>query len=83
MSEWQPIETCPENTWVMVYAPWEDQSYRISKFRWGTVHKWEVVSETTHASGKRRISEERHEKFRDWDGSAGDWWVPLPEAPND
>jgi hypothetical protein len=81
LSGWQPIETCPENTWVLLYAPWEDQPYKVGKFMWSTSHGWEVESETQHASGKRQVRRERIERFREWDYDSGDFWMPLPAAP--
>lgn len=83
MSEWQPIETCPENTWVLVHARWMDApNIKISKFRWVRYSQWETVSESSGASGARRQTrQERITKEREWEAGSGDYWMPLPGLP--
>jgi hypothetical protein len=85
MSKWQPVELCPENTWVLIYVDWDDEHpYRVGKFQWVTDSSWETVSESSGASGARRqVRQEKIERFRQWDdGTSGPYpWMPLPEPP--
>lgn len=84
MTEWKPIETCPENTWVLVAYPWMDSSEDIAvdRFRWITVIEEEIESEQRNAKGRRRVIQEREEKVREWThGASPDWWMPKPEVP--
>jgi hypothetical protein len=83
MSEWQPIETCPENTWVLTYASWGDPPYVfISKFRWVELQEWVTESETVNAGGRRKIVQEKILKERQWEGWGGDFWMPIPAPPH-
>jgi hypothetical protein len=85
MGEWQPIETCPENTWVLTYAEWRDApQIEIGKFRWIENSEWETVSESSGASGARRqIRQEKITREREGEcgGYGGDYWMPLPAPP--
>lgn len=89
MSEWQPIETCPENTWVLLAEPWSDPRVAISKFAWKTFSEWETVSESSGASGARRQTrQEKITRGRVWENGVGElgsgdyeFWMPLPEEP--
>lgn len=81
---WRPIETCPENTFVLTFATWGDFPYIfVSKFRWYETSEWETISESSGASGARRqIRQEKKTKVRDWGHSyGGDYWMPLPDGP--
>lgn len=85
MTEWQPIETCPENTWVLVWAPWREEysGIGIGKFQWLERSEWETVSESSGKSGARRqVRQEHITKEREWDGDSGDYWMPLPAPPS-
>jgi hypothetical protein len=88
---WQTIDTCPENTWVLLAEPWaEAPSMAISKFRWEKRSAWEIVNESSGASGARRQTrQEKIATHRVWDnglGQLGDGdykhWMPLPEMPS-
>ena len=83
---WQPIETCPENTWVLVFAPWGDPpQIEASKFNWVTEREWETVSESSGTSGARReVREEKITRAREWESGTNlyDWWMPLPAPPD-
>lgn len=88
MSEWQPIETCPENTWVLLPAEWDSPPINISKFRWVEFSEWETIHESAGASGARRQTrQETKTKRRVWDNGIGEHnmgsdysrWMPLPE----
>lgn len=89
MSTWQPIETCPENTWVLVHEEWNNPDVAVSKFAWKSFSEWETVSESSGASGARRqIRQEKVFKNRVWDNGIGEmgdggyhYWMPLPEPP--
>lgn len=80
---WQPIETCPENTFVLVWRGWDDQPASVSKFKWVEYSEWETVSESSGKSGTRRQT--RQEKLireREWeDGGSPEYWTPLPDPP--
>lgn len=86
MSKWQPIETCPENTWVLIWRSWEDfPGMKVERFQWRTYSDWETVSESSGESGVRRqIREEKILREMEWeDGATGTdgFWMPLPEPP--
>jgi len=84
MAEWQPIETCPENTKVLVWSEWdEDERVLVDKFRWVEISKWEIVSETSGRSGARRQTrQETITREREWNrGGSYRYWMPLPDAP--
>jgi hypothetical protein len=81
MTDWMPIETCPEDTWVLVGRSWADppDHVAVDKFRWVTEIEEEVESESTNAKGRRRIVQEHHKRVRQWDsGGAPDYWMALP-----
>lgn len=84
--KWEPIATCPENTWVLLYAPWSDAPYiSVGKFHWVKFSEWETVSESSGASGARRqIRQEKITQEQEWEpggGWGGDYWMPLPGPP--
>ncbi|MDE2099563.1 MAG: hypothetical protein KGL39_20085 [Patescibacteria group bacterium] len=82
MTKWQPIETCPENTWVLTYASWGDPPYVfITKFKWVERTQWDIESESRNEKGRRQIMQERKEREREWDTWGGDFWMPLPQPP--
>lgn len=84
MSDWRPIETCPENTSVLVWCEWdEDERVHVDKFRWIERSEWETVSETAGKSGSRRqIRQEIITREREWSrGGSYRHWMPIPEAP--
>ena len=85
MAEWQPIETCPENTWVLCWASWETEPpIAACRFRWRQCSEWETVKESSEASGARRqIRQEKITREREWEGAfwGGDFWMPMPDAP--
>jgi len=73
---WQPIETCPENTWVLVYAPASNKPYIHSCcFKWVENEQWDNVDKETK---KKRIYRERQWMGGSW---GGDYWMPLPSPP--
>lgn len=85
MGDWQPIEVCPENTWVLLHAEWEDTKCKIGKFRWERRARWSIESISVAASGARReIRQEKISAHRVWDDGCVDGytlWHPLPELP--
>lgn len=84
MTEWQPIETAPENTDILVYSDWRDECrYSVDHFRWRTTVHEDVESETRNAKGRRKIIQEREERDREWnrDGWGATHWMALPAAP--
>jgi len=84
MSEqWQPIETCQEGVEVLTYCPLnEGDEFAVDSFQWITEVRNELVSESQHASGKRKTYEERTERRREWKrGWGAEYWMPLPKAP--
>ena len=85
MSEWQPIETAPENVLILVFAPIGDGEIIIDKFRWVEYYEDTVESVSHHKDGsRRRIITETKVRERDWDSGAGlhaTHWLPLPAPP--
>ena len=85
MSEWRPIETCPENTWVLVGRTWAEppEDVSVDRFQWATEIEEEVESESSNAKGRRKIIQEHHRRVRRWEsGGAPDLWMPKPELPH-
>lgn len=80
VANWQPIETCPPNTWVLTYAPWEDLKFHICRYKPVTKTEDVLVSE----KGNFRIYETVERQKRDWDGTSwgGEFWMPLPAPPD-
>lgn len=84
MGDWQPIETCPENTLVLVWCEWdESEPVHVDKFHWTERSEWETVSESSGKSGARRqVRQETVTREREWDhGGSYQHWMPLPEPP--
>ncbi len=82
-AEWLPIETAPENTWILTFGDWQDPPVGISLYR----NERRVIDRVEHESmndkGRRRIVQEETVTNREWDGYH--WeptrWKPLPPAP--
>lgn len=76
--EWQPIESAPKNTRVLVWAKAHES--------WGyTEARWDLFKATLHdsyESGKRTtrwiLSEPQP---REWYGFTPTHWMPLPPPP--
>lgn len=84
MTDWQPIETCPENTWVLVGRSWAEppEHVCVDKFRWVVEIERTVESETRNAKGARKVIQEHERQVREWDsGGQPDYWMPLPAPP--
>jgi hypothetical protein len=85
VSEWQPMETCPVDTWVLLYAPWmggeRDANMYVGRRRVLIEREDVLVSE----KGNRRTYERRDVRKDEWDGGGwgGDGWMPLPLPPVD
>lgn len=80
MSEWQPIETVPEATWVLVYAPWHgDCPVYVGYVTYSTEKEDVLVAE----KGNRRTYETRDKRVEEWLGGGwgGTHWMPLPSPP--
>src|ERR1700753_596550 len=75
MSEWQAIETAPENKEVLVVRR---DVFGIDRFEWQTRSEERLVRE----SGNRRTYEIEAWKEREWDNGWG-WThcMPLPAPP--
>lgn len=77
--EWQPIETAPENTYILVWKPYlgVGELVALDRFKWVEVSEDQLVrqrgDETTYRTVKRRE--------REWEVSGGDWWMPCPAPP--
>ena len=80
---WQPIETAPENTWILTYSPDNtDEPYAVDKWRWRYWTEETVQSETTNAKGRRKVIQEERKQEREWSQNWGaEYWMPLPDAP--
>jgi hypothetical protein len=84
MFEWQQIETCPENTWVLVGRTWAEppEDVCVDRFHWVVEIEEEIESESRNAKGKRRIVQQYEKRIRKWEsGGAPDLWMPKPEVP--
>jgi hypothetical protein len=82
VSEWQPIETAPENTDILTWSSYNEDPFCVDRFHWVTDIMEEVQSETVNAKGRRKVIQEVHEKRRAWDrGYGAEYWMPLPEPP--
>lgn len=83
MSGWEPIETAPENTDILVWSSHnETDPYFVDRFVWVVDIHEEVQSETRNAKGRRRVIQEREERRREWERSWGaEYWMPLPAPP--
>lgn len=78
MSEWQPIETAPENKDVLVVRGDINHDYGVDRFEWKTRSEERLVSER----GNRRIYETEEWKEQEWlNGWGWTHWMPLPEPP--
>jgi hypothetical protein len=84
MSNWQPIETCPENTLVLLWRGWDECPVAVDKFEWVEYSEWETVSETSGKSeARRQIRQETIIRKREWyQGGTPEYWMPLPDAPD-
>lgn len=69
--QWQPIETAPEKTLVLVYGEWDGELHggdgtkevHKARFEWG---EWWIDGGEYYASHVRNPTH----------------WMPLPEPPN-
>lgn len=79
MSEWNPIETAPENTDVLVVRGDKNHDYGVDRFEWKTRSEERLVRE----QGNRRTYETEEWKEQEWSNGWG-WthWMPLPAPPD-
>jgi hypothetical protein len=80
---WQPIETAPENTFILTYSPANsDEPYAIDKWRWHSWTEQNIESESANAKGKRKVIHEITHRERNWEANWGaEFWMPLPDPP--
>jgi hypothetical protein len=77
--EWQPIETAPENTYILVWKPYlsEDERICLDRFKWVTHREDELVRER----GNERTYRTVEKREREWESSGAEWWMPQPAPP--
>lgn len=74
MSEWQPIETAPEKTTILLWQPGRVQSIDIGRLeRNVTLNSGEVV---TYYWGSGYLADRSNSQWRE-----PTHWMPLPEPP--
>lgn len=75
MSEWQPIETCPEATIVLLYADTSEPAFRNWRIATGSKHHRDYPTYENesqfHWGGRNLMKWELHPTH----------WMPLPEPP--
>lgn len=80
--DWQPIETCPENTRVLLYSPYYAPHHCVGAFVWRERADDVLVSE----KGNRRTYETIVTRERDWLDTLNysvTHWQPLPAPPKE
>jgi hypothetical protein len=84
MTDWQPIDTAPENIDILIYSTINDASpYCVDRFTWVVEVTEQVESESRNAKGRRRVVQEHEERRREWnrDGWGAEYWMHLPAPP--
>ena len=77
--EWQPIETAPENTYILVWKPYlEPNVVEVDRFRWVELSEDEFVRQRGNEKTYRTVTR----RDREWEKSGGDWWMPIPAPPS-
>jgi hypothetical protein len=78
--EWQPIETAPEDTYILVWKDYLDENERIAidRFKWVTREEEVFVRETGNGERVYRTDKRRE---REWEVSGAEWWMPVPAPP--
>lgn len=69
MSEWQPVETAPKDTWVIAFIPWVKE---VRQARYNTNKRGRVGWSVCYAAKQPTCvnGEPSH-------------WMPLPKPPDD
>lgn len=80
---WQPIETAPDEVWILTYHEGFGLPIGVSQYRWVTRVEETVESESRNSKGRRKIVQEVWIREREWDGAHWEatHWMPLPEPP--
>jgi hypothetical protein len=77
---WSDPKDAPENTPVLCWASWldESQQFYVDQFKWVNMSEWETVSQTS----KKQTRELKEWREQEWlQGCRPEKWQPLPHPP--